>query len=211
MKVLLIAIPKDFINRYMTIAKMVNVKIVKMELETLASARALIGNERGVVSVVDIGGRATTIAIFENQVLQAIRSVDIAGGDLTQVISTGLNIVPSRAEEIKRLYGFNPPMGQEEVAKLMTPLVGAIEQEIQRDFNYFLKRTNKPVEKIYLTGGVANLPGITDIFSSDFKVPVIEGNPFELNAIKYDKKLEPVVKEIGSSLSVACGLVMRKC
>ncbi len=195
----------------MSIAKMVNIKIIKMELETLASARALIGNERGVVSVVDIGGRASTIAIFENQILQSIRTIDMAGGDLTQVISTGLNIVPSRAEEIKRLYGFNPPLGQEEVAKLMTPLVGAIEQEIQRDFNYFSKRTDKSVEKIYLTGGVANLPGITNIFSNDFGIPVIEGNPFELNSIKYDKKLEPVVKEIGSSLSVACGLVMRKC
>lgn len=203
--------PKDFINRYMNIARMSNIKIVKMELETLASARALIYKESGIVAVVDIGGRATTIAIFDNQVLQSIRSIDIAGGDLTQVIATGLNIIPSRAEEIKRLYGFKPPMGQEEVAKLMMPLIGAIEQEIQRELNYFYKRTDKNIEKIYLTGGVANLPGITNLFANDFKVPVFEGNPFELGTIKYNKKLDPVVKEIGASLSVACGLVMKKC
>ena len=205
----MVAIPKDFINRYMTIAKMANIKINKMELETLASARALVSNEKGSVGVIDIGGRATTIAVFENKVLQSIRSIDIAGGDLTQVISTGLNIMPSRAEEIKRLYGFKPPTGQEEVAKLMMPLLGAIEQEAQREFNYYYKRTNKNIEKIYLTGGVANLPGITNIFSNDFKVPVFEGNPFELGAVKYDKKLDPVLKEIGASLSVACGLLMK--
>ncbi len=208
-KVLLIAVPKEFINRYMTIAKMLGIRIAKMELESLASARSLIGNERGVVSIVDIGGRSTTISVFDNQVLQSMKTVDVAGGDLTQVISTGLNIIPVRAEEIKRLYGLKPPMGQEEVMKLMIPLLGVIEQEMQREYNFFVKKTNKPIEKIYLTGGIANLPGVTEYFSNDFKVPVYEGNPFELGIIKFDKKLEPVIKEIGSSLSVACGLIMK--
>lgn len=204
------AVPKEFVARYMSIAKMIKIKIVKMELESLASARALIGNEKGVVSIVDIGGRATTISIFENKVLQAMKTIDVAGGDLTQVIATGLNIIPVRAEEIKRLYGLKPPIGQEEVMKLMIPLLGVIEQEMQREYNFFFKKTNKNIEKIYLTGGIANLPGITESFSNDFKVPVLEGNPFELGLVKFDKKLEPVVKEIGASLSVACGLLMDK-
>jgi len=209
-KVLLVAVPKEFVARYLTIAKMINIRIVKMELESLASARALIGEEKGVVSIVDIGGRASTISIFENKVLQAMKTIDVAGGDLTQVIATGLNIIPVRAEEIKRLYGLKPPIGQEEVMKLMIPLLGVIQQEMQREYNFFFKKTNKNIEKIYLTGGIANLPGITEYFSNDFKVPVLEGNPFELGLIKFDKKLEPAVKEIGASLSVACGLLMTK-
>jgi type IV pilus assembly protein PilM len=208
-KVLLVAVPKEFISRYLAIAKMTNIRIIKMELESLASARSLIGNERGVVSIVDVGGRSSTISIFDNGVLQSMKTMDIAGGDLTQVISTGLNIIPVRAEEIKRLYGLKPPLGQEEVMKLMLPLLGVIEQEMQREFSFFSKKTNKNIEKIYLTGGIANLPGITEYISNDFKVPVFEGNPFELGLIKFDKKLEPVVKEIGSSLSVACGLLMK--
>jgi type IV pilus assembly protein PilM len=208
-KVLLVAVPKEFVNRYLSIAKMTNIRIIKMELESLASARSLIGNERGVVSIVDVGGRSTTVSIFDNGVLQSMKTMDIAGGDLTQVISTGLNIIPVRAEEIKRLYGLKPPIGQEEVMKLMLPLLGVIEQEMQREFSFFSKKTNKNIEKIYLTGGIANLPGITGYVSNDFKVPVFEGNPFELGIIKFDKKLEPVIKEIGSSLSVACGLLMK--
>lgn len=208
-KILLVAVPKELVNRYLTIAKLTNIRIAKMELESLASARSLISKERGVVGVVDIGGRSTSISVFENGVLQSLKTLDIAGGDLTQVISTGLNIIPVRAEEIKRLYGLKPPIGQEEVMKLMIPLLGVIEQEMQREFTFFSKRTNKNIEKIYLTGGIANLPGITEYFSNDFKVPVFEGNPFELGLIKFDKKLEPVVKEIGSSLSVACGLLMK--
>jgi cell division ATPase FtsA len=204
-----VAVPKELVNRYLTIAKLTNIRIAKMELESLASARSLISKERGVVGVVDIGGRSTSISVFENGVLQSLKTLDIAGGDLTQVISTGLNIIPVRAEEIKRLYGLKPPIGQEEVMKLMIPLLGVIEQEMQREFTFFSKRTNKNIEKIYLTGGIANLPGITEYFSNDFKVPVFEGNPFELGLIKFDKKLEPVVKEIGSSLSVACGLLMK--
>lgn len=208
-KVLLVAIPKEFINRYLNIARMIGIRIAKMELESLASAKSLIKNERGVVSIVDIGGRATTISIFENGILQATKTMDVAGGDLTQVIATGLNIIPARAEEIKRLYGLKPPIGQEEVMKLMIPLLGVIEQEMQREFNFFYKKTNKNIEKIYLTGGIANLPGITEYFSNDFKVPVFEGNPFELGTVKFDKKLTPAIKEIGASLSVACGLLIK--
>jgi len=207
--VLLSAVPKDIIERYTTIGRLAGVKIKTMELEIVSQVRSLLKNEKGLVAVVDVGGRATSICIVDEGIPQIMRTIDTAGGDLTQVVATGLAIAPMRAEEIKRLYGLVPPRGQEDVSKIMMPLLDVIKQEVLREISNYNKKTNRIVEKIYLTGGIANLPGIIDDFMRDLRVQVIKGDPFVLKTVEYDKKMEPIVKEIGTSLSCACGLAMR--
>jgi len=209
MFVLLSAVPKDIIERYTTIGRLAGVKIKTMELEIISEVRSILKNEKGLVAVVDIGGRASSICIVDEGIPQIMRTIDTAGGDLTQVVATGLAIAPMRAEEIKRLYGLVPPMGQEDVSRIMMPLLDVIKQEVLREVSNFNKKTNRMIEKIYLTGGIANLPGIIDDFMKDLRIQVIKGDPFALNTVDYDKKIEPVVKEIGTSLSCACGLAMR--
>jgi len=209
MHILLSAVPKDIVERYSTLAKLAGIKINMLEMEVISLIRALLKNEKGLVALVDIGGRATSICIVDNSIPQIMRTLDMAGGDLTQVIATGLGIAPLRAEEIKRLYGLVPPQGQEDVARLMVPLLDVIKQEVLREISNFYKKTNRQIEKIYLTGGIANLPGIIDDFIRDTRLPVIKGDPFLLGNVQYDKKLEPIVRELGTSLSGACGLALR--
>ncbi len=207
--VLLSAVPKDIVERYTTIGRLAGVKIKTMELEIVSQVRSILKNEKGLVAVVDIGGRATSICIVDEGIPQIMRTIDTAGGDLTQVVATGLAIAPMRAEEIKRLYGLVPPMGQEDVGRIMMPLLGVIKQEVLREISNYNKKTNRIIEKIYLTGGIANLPGIVDDFMRDLRIQVIKGDPFALKTVDYDKKMEPVIREIGTSLSCACGLAMR--
>ena len=208
--VLLSAVPKDIIATYTTIGRLANIKIKSIELEVVSQVRSLLKNERGLVALVDIGGRVTSIAIVDEGIPQLMRTIDTAGGDLTQVVATGLAISPIRAEEIKRLYGLASPRGQEDITRIMLPLLGVIKQEILREISNFNKKTNRIVEKMYLTGGIANLPGIIDDFMRDLRIQVIKGDPFSLNIVNYDKIIEPVIKEIGTSLSCACGLALRE-
>jgi len=208
--ILLTAVPKDIIEKYTIIGKLANVKIKSIELEIVSQVRSLLKNEKGLVAIVDIGGRATSIAIIDEGIPQLIRTIDTAGGDLTQVVATGLAISPIRAEEIKRLYGLASPRGQEDISRIMMPLLGVIKQEILREISNFNKKTNRIVEKIYLTGGIANLPGIIDDFMRDLRIQVIKGDPFALKIVNYDKMIEPVIREIGTSLSCACGLALRE-
>lgn len=207
--VLLVAIPNDIVGRYIKIAKLAHLKLSAMELEAISLARCLMSKDPTPSLLVDIGGRSTTFSITDKTTVRLTTSIDISGGDLSQVIATGLSIDPFRAEEIKKAYGLKPPPGQESVAHLMLPLIETIKSESYRVIENYARRTGVRVSQIVLTGGSANLPGLLEYWAKDSPYKVIKGDPFELGYIRYVSHLAPIIKEIGTSLTVACGLAMR--
>lgn len=82
-------------------------------------------------------------------------------------------------------------------------------QEVERVLNLYRTKYNH-LEKIkcILTGRSALVPSLVDYLKERFNFEVLIGNPF--SKIKYLRVLEPVLKEIGPSLSVAVGLAMRE-
>ena len=122
-----------------------------------------------------------------------------------------MNIDPFRAEGLKRTYGIldNDTDG-EGLANLIAPILGNIISQTIKTKKIYETNHNTSINTLILTGGSANLPGIIAYFEKEIQCKIIKGNPFEMGIIKYESKLEPIVKDIGSSLSVACGLSMMK-
>jgi len=209
LQILLMAVPKDIINRYIKISKLSKLKIRAIELEAISLARCLLSKDPTPSVILDIGGRNSSIIVVDKGTVRMISSFDSAGGDLTQVIAAALNVNPFRAEEIKKTYGLKPPPGQEVIANLMSPLLDNIKSEVDRVIFAYKRKTNRDINQIIITGGSANLVGLIDYYQKQSKIRVIKGDPFELGVIGYDPKLAPVIKDIGSSLAVACGLAMR--
>lgn len=207
-QVLLMAVPKEVVERYVRIAQLVNLDLRALEIESISTSRALRKEDMGIFIIVDLGGRTTSLSIVDKGFLRASRNIDTSGGDLTQVIATGLGINPLRAEELKRTFGLK----KEEISfkNLMRPLLDAISLEIQKSIDNYYQKTSQRVEKIILTGGGANMLGITDYYAESFNIPVEKGDPFSYGIIEYRSELSPVLKEIGSSLTVACGLALRE-
>jgi type IV pilus assembly protein PilM len=179
-----------------------------LELETVALARAVIGRDPSPTVLADIGARATNISIVDEGYVRMTRSIDTAGGDLTQAISYGLNLSPIKAEEVKRTRGIRIVPGEEEMAGLLRPMLDLIISEIQKLADVYLERNKREVTKIVLSGGSSVLPGIPEYFSRELNREVIVGNPF-IQA-QYDPMLEPILKDIGPLLSVSAGLAMRE-
>jgi len=209
LQVLLIAVPKDIINRYVKLAKLARLNINAIELESISLARCLMSNDPTPTVIVDIGGRVTSFTIVDKTTVRLTTSIDSGGGDLTQVISSGLSIDPFRAEEIKKAYGLKPPPGQEVVANMMMPMLDVIRTEAERTMAIYTRKTGQAVSQMIVTGGSANMPGLIEYYAKDMKIKVIKGDPFELGYISYSAQLAPVIKDIGSSLAVACGLGVR--
>jgi len=208
--ILLMAVPTDIVKRYVQSAELAKINLKGLELETVAIARLLGKKEKGVVALVDIGGRSTSINIMENGALRTSHNVDTAGGDLTQVISSGLGINPLRAEELKRSYGLNiQSRGEIKITNLLTPLLDVIKRETEKAINNYFLRTKKKAEKVILTGGGANLQGLEDYYSKQLALPVVKGDPFSWGLISYNPNLAPVMKDIGSSLTSACAVVFK--
>jgi type IV pilus assembly protein PilM len=208
--ILLMAVPTDIVKRYVQSAELAKINLKGLELETVAIARLLGKKEKGVVALVDIGGRSTSINIMENGTLRTSHNVDTAGGDFTQVISSGLGINPLRAEELKRSYGLNiQSRGEIKITNLLTPLLDVIKRETEKAINNYFLRTKKKAEKVILTGGGANLQGLEDYYSKQLALPVVKGDPFSWGLISYNPNLAPVMKDIGSSLTSACAVVFK--
>jgi type IV pilus assembly protein PilM len=210
-KVLIMAVPTEIITRYIKVAQLSKLDLKGLELESVAVARLLGLKEKGPAVLVDIGGRATSISVIDNGTLRQVRSIDTAGGDLTQVIATGLGINPFRAEEIKKTYGLNIEyQGELAILRLLTPLLDVITREINKTINNYYLLTKRKIEKVFLTGGGANLLGITDYYSKNLSLPVFKADPFSWGLISYSPKLAPIIAEIGPNLTTACAVAYNK-
>ncbi len=211
LQILLIAVPKDEVSRLVKTAQLAKLNLNSIELESISSARIFSTVLKGIYMIIDMGGRLTSFSVVENSKLKFVETTDLGGGDLTQVISTGMGIDPFRAEELKRTYGIlNNEADSGGISNLMLPILGNIVAQITKTKKLYESNHNITIDTIVLTGGSANLPGIIAYFEKEMQCKVIKGNPFEMGVIKYESKLEPIVKDIGSSLSIACGLSMMK-
>jgi len=207
-QVLLIAVPQEILSKYHRIAELAGLRVAALELETISLTRAVIGQDPTTLVLVDIGARATNISIVDEGYVRMTRSIDTAGGDMTLIVSHGLNVSPFRAEEFKKTRGIAVRAGEEELAGLLRPTVDLLVSEVQKLSDLYLEKAKRETHKIVLSGGGSLLPGLVDYFTQELKRETVVGNPF--SSTKYDTMLEPILRELGPSLAVSVGLAMRE-
>jgi len=201
-KVLLVAIPKEVLQQYQQIASDAQLELVAMEAEVFSLARALVGQEKIPLILVDIGARSTTISVVDSGILRASHSFDIAGGDFTDAISRGLNIDYKEAEALKQKEGLLSEKGQ----KIFLPLVDAFMEELRKVAqDYFLKE-KRNIQKIIIAGSSARFPGLREYFSENLTKTVEIANPFI--DLYYPPILEMTLRKMGPSYAIAVGAAL---
>jgi len=111
MDVLLAAGQEDMINAYVEALTQAKLEILSLDVEPLASGRALIdiNADRGayeqVIALVNIGAGTTDISIYKRGVLSFCRPVALAGDSLTNAISENLGREFAEAERLKTEEG----------------------------------------------------------------------------------------------------------
>ncbi len=211
LSVLIVAVPTETIKRYVRTAELAKLDLKGLEVESIAVSHLFGIKEKNPVVIVDIGGRATSISVLDQGMLQMTLHLDTAGGDLTQVLATGLKINPFRAEEMKRNSGlYLQQRGNLDVVSLFTPLLDVIKREIEKASNQYYMKSKRRIKKIVLTGGGANLKGLPEYYSRVLSLPVEKGDPFSWGLISYSPQLAPLIPELGPSLTVACAVAFLK-
>jgi type IV pilus assembly protein PilM len=209
-KILLVAVPKEVVAQYQTLATTLELESISLEAEVFSLARALIEKKAGIIGIIDIGARTTTCSIIERGVLKLSHSFDLSGNEMTERIAKSLGIDYEKAEELKTKYGLiqtSIPEGKE-IKDILLPLVDLIFEEANRTFSHFSLSEGKEVEKIILAGGEANLPGLLPHSKNYFKKEVEIANPFK--KIYFPPILEETLKEMGPSFAIAIGLAERE-
>jgi len=208
-EVLLVSIPVKRIDVYRRIFEGAGLKLLAIELEPFASARALTKKNDPPCLIVDIGGYDTTISVVEKGIIKQITRTDFASSSLSSCISRGLRINMRRAEEVKKRYGLLGEGAGKEISTLMYPFLDVIIREVKKAKEKFESEFNSPLERIILTGGGANLLGIEKYFEEQSGVFTFKGDSF-LN-IDYPKEILPAIKDLSPSLNVAIGLGIKGC
>ncbi|MBU4257040.1 type IV pilus assembly protein PilM [Candidatus Parcubacteria bacterium] len=208
-KILLTSAPKTLVKKYIDIFKAAQINLLSLETETFALIRALVGNDKSVVMIVEMGADTTDISIIDQGIPVLNRSVDVGGLTITKAIGNNLNIGMERAEQFKYDLGISSLESQEDVIpKTIIETISIVINEIKYVLNLFQSKNNKSVEKIILSGGSALLINFANYLSKILDINVIIGNPWD--RISYPVDLKLVLDEIGPRMSTAVGLAMRQ-
>lgn len=207
-KVLLTAAPKDLVKKYIDIFKGAGLNLLSLDTESFALIRALVGNDKSALMIVDIGSVVTNISVVVNSIPILNRSIDVGGLTITKAIANSMNVTMGRAEQFKYDIGMDPERkGQGSVPKTIETTLTPIIDEIKYSLNLYKNQGQKDVEKIILTGGSSMLLNLPEYLSQALNIRVFLGDPWA--RVIYPEELKPVLDEIGPRFSVAIGLAMR--
>lgn len=205
-QILLLSVPLEHINKFKKIFEDAGLELRWLELESLSLGRILIGSDPTPTVVVDVGSRSTNIAFFEGGQLRFNGQSDFGGAALTQALASSLNVNPRRAEELKKERGLVGTGAEYELSTIMLPFLDAIIGDVKKsEFNYKGQFVNaKPIERVILSGGGANLLGIEKYFERELTYPTVKASPFL--RFEYPPIMEPLVPQLNSFFTVALGL-----
>jgi cell division protein FtsA len=182
-----------------------NLKVKDIVLKSIACGKSVLYPEETElgVALIDVGGKITNIAIFNNGSIKYSSSLNIGGSYITNDIALGLRTSLRDAEQIKLKYGCAYPSLLEKEQKieiytigkdtsriisqhLLTKIIEArveeiclmIKEELKKSGNYGLGAG------AVLTGGSSQLIGFTEIAEEIFNLPVRIGKPYNIDGLK---------------------------
>jgi cell division protein FtsA len=191
-------------------------------LEPLASSEAVLTKEERNLgaALIDFGGGTTDMALFSRGAIKHTSVLALGGDNLTYDIAVGLRTPKLEAEKIKIKYGCAlssligrdetievPGVGGRKPRTLSRQILGEIlEPRVEEIFSLIHNEiTNSGYESllgsgVVVTGGCAELPGISELAEQVFNAPARAGYPQGIEG------LEDLVNK--PMYSTAVGLVL---
>jgi type IV pilus assembly protein PilM len=205
-RVMLIGIPKKLIRSYKNICQEAGLKMISMEIESMAVIRALPKFERPTL-VIDIGAESTAAIVTEKGFVKYSDQIDYGGIHITRALSASLDLGMQRAEELKRRRGLSDQTGESELSTLALPFLNVIIQEVDYIRDNYERRYGKEVKQMALIGGGANLSGMEKTFSLQLGIDLVSPNIF--GDVSYPPEIEPAIKGLGNELPVSFGVAKK--
>lgn len=209
--VFVVASPKVTIEKYMKVLQDSGLKVVAIETEMIAAARALVSfNAYSPTSlVIQMGSANTDFAIVSDGLILLTRSIATGGAALTRAISQSFNFEVVQAEEYKKVYGLVEDQLEGKLFKTLVPVMDVVANEAKRVIlAHETQNRQRPVKRVVLNGGGAHLPGLVSYFTNFLGLEVQEADPW--TAINMEPDLKNKLSSEGAYYSVAVGLAMKQ-
>jgi len=163
---LLIAAPRQPVLAAVRAVEAAGLRIARVDLASFAALRSSASAELEAEAVVDIGAQVTNIVIHRYGVPTVVRTVGRGGQQLTERLVERTGVSSVEAEIMKRETGLSSR--DSEAGMILASAVRPLVADIRSSVQYFTT-TNGDValERISLTGGGAQLPGLVEALTDD--------------------------------------------
>lgn len=205
MKVLLVGVRKNVIENYLNAFLYAGIEPVFLETQILSIIRSLqFEIDDPTTQIVAIGSTTMDTAIV-HQGQPAFVFSHLNGGQLlSRTIEQGIGLDAKQSEQYKRTYGLDDQQFEGKIRDLLLPSVKIFVGEMNKANQFFVNQyPGDAVQRILLTGGSAQLPGLVQFITSELGLEVLVAAPFT-----------GAVGEIPTSnhpaFSVCMGLIMKE-
>jgi len=211
--VVVAALPRSIVDEYLDVFEGTGITPKAFEFESQAMARAIVPRgDNGTFLVVDVGKMLTDVFVVANGVVQFSASLDIGGHMLTQAIEHTLNVSYEEAEEMKVKYGLVSGAKERGLEEAMLPIIADLRMRLMQHYSYWqTHHTDKAggnIEFMYLTGGGANLRGLSEYLSAGLDIKVDIANPW-VNVASFEQYIPPLLMRDAHGYTAAIGLALR--
>lgn len=184
MNILIVASPKEFVDKYLEILDKAGLTTLALEVESQAVHRALAKGVSGEnMLLVNLGSSRTSMIMIEDGNLQFTSSIPVAGNSFTESVARALGVSSAKAEEIKKKVGIANTAEYPNITTSLLPILNSLSEEIKNILKFHNEHSQKQVEKVMLMGAGAmlkNLPEVLGPQLQEFGIKSVElANPWQ--------------------------------
>lgn len=169
MNILIIASPREFVDRYLSVLEDAGIKVAILEVESQSCLRAVLpAGSKETVLVVDLDAYRSSLIMVEDGSLQFTSTVPIAGNSFTEAIAKILGVSNSKAEDIKKKIGIANTADYPNIKTALLPILNNLTAEIKNILRFHAEHSDKQAARIILTGGSARLKNLLEFLTPQF-------------------------------------------
>ncbi len=214
--ILLVAAKKDKITNYTNVVSQANKNLKAIEVDVFALQNSMEINypetlKDNTVVIINLGANTTNVVIIEKKIPQLFRDLSVGGLFFTENMRKELNISFENAE--KALRGIPvEDIPNERIEPILRSNIENLIVEIEKTFSFYFagKETEKTIDHIILSGGLASLNNLRDRIEEKFNIKTEILNPFLKIYFDKSKLNKAFSQEMASSFGVATGLATRE-
>jgi type IV pilus assembly protein PilM len=213
MEVMLAAARREKVEDRVAIAEAAGLTALVMDIESYAARAALqrlLDADKApkdrLVALFQIGAQATHVSVLQNGETVYEREQPFGGVQLTQDIVRAYGLSFEEAEARKKAGDLPENFG----ADLLAPWLENAALEVTRAIQFFYTSTPYTrIDQIFLAGGSAQLPGLSDIIAGRTRIATSVVAPFQGMQIGPHVR-EQQLRHDAPGYLVACGLALRR-
>ncbi len=212
-KVVVSVLPSTTVEEYLSVFEGTGLTPKSFEFESQAMSRAIVPKENsGTFLVLDVGKLVTDIFVTAHGVVQFSASLDFGGDHISTAIEKALKVSHEEAEALKVAHGLIGTAEHPTLRPAVLAAVGDLRARLMRHYSYWQThhsdKTGGNIEGVFITGGGANLNGLTEYLSMGLDVKVWVANPWA-NVASFEEYIPPIHARASQGYAAAIGLALR--